>query len=436
MTSGIRPITTTAIVAAANVVVFLAAFVSAQEASSPASRESGKRYDIAAFVWPAYHPDDRARVFWPMGMGEWETVLKNEPKFKGHEQPRYPLWGYINEADPRVAEMEINAAADHGVNVFIFDWYWYDDMFFLEGHLNDGFLKARNIDRMKFYLMWANCDINLALDKRNADEAFARKNEAVIWKGAVDRSQFEKIARRWIEKYFCHPCYYQIDGKPVLMMYDLNAFINGLGGVRQAKEALDWFRAAVKTAGFKGVDLQLTLRRDSGRRISVVPGDQIGTPKEIVEQLRFDSISHYQFCHFVDVDRDYREIIPEAAKAWNEVSQNYQAKYYPHVSVGWDTSPRAFHVQGVIVKNNTPQNFEKALREAKAFVDAHPGQAPLITVNSWNEWTETSYLMPCTIYGYGYLQAVKRVFVEEQVPADVLMKTPDLLVGSSRCKHQ
>ena len=62
------------------------------------------------------------------------------------------------------------------------------------------------------------------------------------------------------------------------------------------------------------------------------------------------------------------------------------------------------------MKNNTPANFEKALRLAKDYVDAHPGQAPLITVNSWNEWTETSYLQPCTLYGYGYLEAVKKVF--------------------------
>ena len=39
---------------------------------------------------------------------------------------------------------------------------------------------------------------------------------------------------------------------------------------------------------------------------------------------------------------------------------------------------------------------------------------PLITINSWNEWTETSYIMPCTMHGYGYLEAIKRVFVESE----------------------
>jgi hypothetical protein len=41
---------------------------------------------------------------------------------------------------------------------------------------------------------------------------------------------------------------------------------------------------------------------------------------------------------------------------------------------------------------------------------SHPDQAPLITLNSWNEWTETSYLEPDDLYGYGYLEAVRRVF--------------------------
>lgn len=31
-------------------------------------------------------------------------------------------------------------------------------------------------------------------------------------------------------------------------------------------------------------------------------------------------------------------------------------------------------------------------------------------INSWNEWTETSYLQPDDVNGYGYLEAVKKVF--------------------------
>ena len=82
------------------------------------------------------------------------------------------------------------------------------------------------------------------------------------------------------------------------------------------------------------------------------------------------------------------------------------------LSIGWDNSPRIVH--SAKVRNNTPAAFAKALRQARNYVDTHPEQAPLITINSWNEWTETSYLQPDNVYGYGYLEAVKEVFVDQK----------------------
>ena len=366
-----------------------------------------KEYDIAAYVWPSYHPDNRAKIFWPDGIGEWQTVMKNKAKFEGHQQPRYPLWGYINEADPYVAEMEINAAADHGVNVFIFDWYWYDGLPFLEGQLNDGFLKARNNNRMKFYIMWANHDVNLTWDKRNA----GLPNNQLIWKGGVDRAEFEIVCHRVIEKYFSHPSYYKVDGKPSFMIYELQTLIKSLGGVEQTKDALEWFRKETVKAGFKGLDLQVTLRR-SGTAITGIAGDNIGTQAETLKRFGFDGLTHYQFCHFTDINKDYLEIMKDVVKESSTLEKENPAPYYPHVSIGWDNNPRFEMFRGGIVKNNTPENFEKALIMARDYVDAHPKQAPLVTINSWNEWTETSYLMPCTLYGYGYLKAVKSVFVD------------------------
>ncbi len=331
-----------------------------------------KKYDIAAFVWPSYHPDPRAKVFWPDGIGEWQTVMGNQPKFEGHLQPRYPIWGYINEADPYVMEMEISAAADHGVNVFIFDWYWYDGMPFLEGCLNDGYLQARNNDRVRFYLMWANHDVTPAWDKRNADDAFTGRNTTPIWKGGVDRDEFEIIARRWIGKYFPHPSYYKIDGKPVFMLYDLPTFIKGLGGIDAAKDALDWFRAQVSAAGFPGLDLQLSMRRDSERSLSAVPGDNIGTQREVVEALGFDSLTHYQFCHFTDVNRDYTVIMEDVAADWQAIDESYEATYYPHVSVGWDASPRAYQLPRV----HRHQQHAGEFRSGAAQGEGVRGRAP------------------------------------------------------------
>jgi hypothetical protein len=163
-----------------------------------------KKYDIAAYIWPAYTGDEkRSRIFWSEGIGEWQTVKNPIIKHTGDSEyiwSRKPLWGYVNEADSYIMEMEIEAATNHGVNVFIYDWYWYDSRPFLENCLNDGFLKAKNHNKMKFYLMWANHDATYLWDKRNS-----RDSESVIWKGSVDRKEFETAAKRVIEKYFTHP---------------------------------------------------------------------------------------------------------------------------------------------------------------------------------------------------------------------------------------
>ena len=146
--------------------------------------------DVAAYIWPAYTGDEpRSRIFWPEGIGEWESVKNSTRKTPDYHWKRKPLWGYVNEADPRVMEMEINAAADHAVNVFIYDWYWFDRRPFLEQCLDNGFLKAENRDRMKFFVMWANHNANYVWDKRNSDLPNAW--ETIVWRGDVDRKEFE-----------------------------------------------------------------------------------------------------------------------------------------------------------------------------------------------------------------------------------------------------
>ncbi|GHU02318.1 hypothetical protein FACS1894147_03940 [Spirochaetia bacterium] len=366
-----------------------------------------RKYDVAAYIWPSYTGDEkRALQFWPEGYGEWQTVKAAEAKFPGHRWPRKPLWGYVNEADPYIMEMEIEAAIDHGVNVFIYDWYWYDRRPFLEHCLNNGFLQAKNSNRMKFFLMWANHNATLLWDKRLS----SKDNDTVIWDAAVSRDEFEILAKRNIKNYFSLPHYYRIDDKPVFMIYDTANFIKGMGGIKSAGEALNWFRDEAKRAGLPGLHLQMTFCNESPLNITGVDGSEKTDPFGVIDALGFDSITHYQFVHFTDIDRDYLEILPDVKAEWEKLETKIKVPYFPHVSIGWDNNPRFTSFRPGIVKNNTPQNFETCLRMARDYADAHPAQAPLVTINSWNEWTETSYLEPDDIFGYGYLEAIRRVF--------------------------
>ena len=68
-----------------------------------------RKYDVAAYIWPAYTPDEpRSRMFWREGMGEWQSVRNTQTKENGYLWDRRPLWGYQNEALPAVMEMQIN----------------------------------------------------------------------------------------------------------------------------------------------------------------------------------------------------------------------------------------------------------------------------------------------------------------------------------------
>ena len=93
--------------------------------------------------------------------------------------------------------------------------------------------------------------------------------------------------------------------------------------------------------------------------------------------------------------------------------------YFPNVTVGWDSSPRACQTDTLIaqgypftavIEGNTPQKFGHYLESAKAFLDASGNRNKILTVNSWNEWTEGSYLEPDTEHRLGYLEQIERVF--------------------------
>ena len=253
--------------------------------------------------------------------------------------------------------------------------------------------------------MWANHNAGNSWDTRNSYQ-----HENIIWDGAVDRKEFEIIAHRMIKMYFKHPSYYTINNNPVLMIYDIRNLLKGLGGIKETRSALDWFKAQCVASGLPGLHLHLTKGWGRVINLSTVGGEDKITYAELINLLDINGFTNYQYGSFVPTDRDYSEILVDVSKEWQKIEGCYDVPYFPHVSVGWDDNPRFTELRKGIVKNNTPANIEKAFILAKEYVDLHPNQAPLITVNSWNEWTETSYLQPDDLYGYGYLEAIKKVF--------------------------
>ena len=375
-----------------------------------------RNYDIAAFIWPSYTGDEpRTRIFWPEGYGEWQTVKAMTNRgYEGCRWPRIPTWGYVNEADSRVMEMQIDCAVSYGVNVFIYDWYWYDNRPFLENCLNDGFLKARNNTQMKFMLMWANHNATHLWDKRNSDTDLS----TVIWSGVVTPEIFSEICDRTIEKYFKRENYYMIDGCPVYMVFDVDNFIRTFGTTQECKKGLEEFRRKTVEAGFKGLHFQ-AVNWKGHTYTWLNDGDDCKgmTVYELYDYLGFDSVTNYNWFSCVDPDGDYAQQTDAYIENLEEETKLMNVPFYPNISVGWDNNVRFNKFMPGVVKNNTPENFRIACEKVKKFADESIEKGvmkvPFITVNSWNEWTETSYLQPDDLYGYGYLEAIKEVFAGE-----------------------
>ena len=362
---------------------------------------------VAAYVWPSCHYEERnAEILWPEGIGEWEIIQKGTPRFEGHYQPKVPLWGYEMDDDPRVMEKWIDLATDHGVNVFIFDWYWFDKGPFLESSINNGFLKASNNQKMKFYVMWANHDV-----KKNYWNHYKYDSDSLLWTGSVDKENFRIIVDRVIDQYFQKPNYFTIDGEPVFSIFNINKFVRDCKGLEGTKEALDHFREETKKAGFPGLHIQV-IGFGGNQLPGILQHDlmQGKTNAELVKYLGISSVTKYNWGGGEGVE-DYIAWGEAAMKRRENWDKALDIPYFPNVSIGWDDTPR-FPAKGkthVIHYNKSPESFAAYLRQAKEYVEQHPDQPRLITLFSWNEWVEGGYLLPDMRWEYGYLEAVKSV---------------------------
>ncbi|MHB8635766.1 MAG: glycosyltransferase WbsX family protein [Fimbriimonadaceae bacterium] len=368
---------------------------------------------VACYYFGNYHPGDpRNERTKGRGWSEWELVKAARPRFPGHQQPKVPLWGYTDESDPAVMAKKIAAAADHGIDAFIFDWYHYDDGPFLDSPIDRGFLKARNNRRLKFALMWANHDwLDIHPYRRGTPQK-------VLYPGRVAPTTFEKICNHVIKDYFSQPNYWKIDGKPYFSVYELTKLVEDFGSVAATRAALDRFRAKAVAAGLPGLHLNAVVWGET-----ILPGEtKPADAAKLVKDLGFDSVTSYVWIHHVSLPEqqtDYNFVRDAYFKYWQIAEREFSVPYFPNVTMGWDPSPRAdqrdkFENVGYpfmnTISGNTPDRFREALAMTKRRLLEQKAGPRILNINCWNEWTEGSYLEPDTVHGMQYLDAVKSVF--------------------------
>jgi hypothetical protein len=377
-------------------------------------RSPADSYTLAAYYFGNYHVDPRNEAEHGPGWTEWRLVEQARPRFKGHAQPKVPLWGYEDESDPMSFARKIKAASSAGLTAFIFDWYWYNDGPFLQSALEKGYLGAANKSNLKFAIMWANHDWH------DVHPAKLTSSPKLQYSGKVTIDTFRTLTDHVIHRYFREPSYWTIDGQPYFSIYELSTFVQGMGGVEAAASALAEFRVRTKAAGFSDLHLNAVTWG-----VKLLPGESdVPDLKSLLEELRVDSVTSYVWVHHVKLAEFPVTQYNTVAKAYEgyraTASEALGKPYFPNVSVGWDSSPRScqtdMYVQKEypytpIIQGNTPAQFGNALRSAKKFLD-HSTELKhkILTINSWNEWTEGSYLEPDEQNQFDYLDQIRRVF--------------------------
>lgn len=368
---------------------------------------------IATYYFGNYHPNDKRNMSaFGRSWSEWEVVKHAKTKFPNHQQPKVPLWGYGDESDSKVMERKIAAAADYGIGAFIFDWYYYDDGPFLQGALDQGFLRAKNNSRLRFALMWANHDW---------DQSVFKAEHKAFYRGQVTPETFDHAGDILIRNYFSRANYWKIDGKPYFSFYDLPKLIANFGGVQETREALDRFRSKARAANLQGIHLNLVAWQDV-----TFPGqsEPVNSAK-LASELGFDSITSYTWVHHAqlhDPQTSYADVRDQYFEYWNRAAIGLPLPYIPNVTMGWDRSPRDSIPGGGfsntygkpnsysnVVVGNTPEEFEEALRRVKGKLLQSGSSLRILTICCWNEWTEGSYLEPDVNSGMKYLEAVRNV---------------------------
>jgi len=392
--------------------------------------------DITAVYFPSYHRDPHYDQWYGPGWNEWQLMEEARPLFPGHEQPKLCEWGSFDEANPEWMARQIDLAADHGITSFLFDWYWYGGTRFLHRALEEGFLRAPNRNRLKFFIMWANHTWGVfpamrekyraAQTGRNLSRGQALAYDQTLLEIRHSQEDLQAVAEYCCEHYFNQPNYHKVDGKPIFSFWRWEELENQLGGVDGVAQGFEAMRKIARRHGHPGLHILINLACYEGPQTLHCwwPG-----LIERVKRAGADSVFGYNVARTHGYSQltnesplvPYREVI-ESHRELFRLCENRGLPFHPTATIGFDNTPRWHRGATLpldfrslfyepIVINHSPAEYGRTLREAVASLErtGAPGHAQMVILNAWNEWSEGNYLLPDTRHGTGYLEEVRKV---------------------------
>ncbi|HNS52515.1 MAG TPA: hypothetical protein PKO09_15215 [Anaerolineae bacterium] len=327
---------------------------------------------------------------WYYGPGFWGG-FENE----NHERntPLTPLLGESYwSSDPAVVYQQIEWAAEYGVDGFSIEWITPrgagkgND---IETILDDVFLKSPNIHKLRWAIFY---DFPLRLEQTPGLDVDVVPNINFDQPDVYDT--FVSDFRHFAKKYFGHPQYLAVDGRPVVYIWATNSFVGDLAGAMA--DARDEVSALGYDVFIVGDEVcvgcfnrpHAALFDGSSTFTMLIPGLDPGTFGDVGKAA-------------VEVDgafRWWRDQLSGLKVAGREDLVNFQPAWAPQYD---DRRFNLGHPSYVPAqsKDQVVAMAEVARKHAEPF---GTNGLKLIWLNTWNNWAETTTVEPTANLGPKY----------------------------------
>ena len=342
---------------------------------------------LIAFYLPQFHPIRENDEWWGRGFTEWTNVVKAQPNFEGHHQPRLPAdLGFYDLRVAEVMEQQAELARQYGIYGFCYHYYWFGGKRLLEMPLER--MLRTDKPNFPFCLSWANENWTRRWD--------GLEHEVLITQQHSDEDDVAVMSD--LIRYFRHPNYIRINGKPLLLIYRIESFPNIRHTVERWRELCRKDRVGEIYLAMVESFEQASANDDPkiyGFDASVeYPPHHMSAPIEAPGPMLNSA--------YVGLINDYREIVRRYLQKDTPSYTKFRG-----IMPDWDNTARKQN-HALIFHHSSPETYREWLQAIiEQTRERYMGNERIVFINAWNEWAEGAHLEPDRRYGHAYLQATR-----------------------------
>lgn len=282
---------------------------------------------------------------------------------------RTPFLGYLEDGNPEVADWETKFLVEHGINTYATCWYvnanWNQSPIKTprnSAKLNVGYMKSKYADMLDFAILVTAIGNNYGADPF-----------------------LEHQVRYWIERYFRSPNYWKVDNKPVIPVFDVGSLVS------LDSDMLNKIENLLIEHGFNGAIFIGT----HGGATSTANGFDY---KYQYHQSNTNIVGHNVINSLLTKQStDNVKFLASPSQGWGNEA--------------WGRADR---------KKNVPLDEWQASLEwiknvympGQKSADSNSLTDNTLWLGNWNEYSEGHFLAPSNISGFGYIDAVRKVFTD------------------------